>query len=1294
MGSYKLRGLGVIRVQSRDVGSSTEAVSWTTFTAEDAKHAAMCGSKFLADAVWGPVHAAKESKLPCTVLQLDGTGWWVLGLNGNRFEVLFGRTEDQVHALAKTANASKWRPVQQRGYPRWLDCFDNAAFGIWVQGGGVLAEDLEKDFQWLSERRFTACFANVTENRLVAPGVLDDSTMAWDEAMAAKYDLPYRTLMSWKSPDRPNWLWNRVPLPHAQPLGDFYRAYRDLEHQWFGLYNTFEPNAATDSFQSDLRRRIAERQGQSDNFIGHHGSAELGEIGIPELSVVGGSPEIQHDWQSYLRDELSLTLEDVGCLHKGSPHAFKSWDEVNVPLPKTLFGWNDTAFDLKGIWEGKGDPDGVGRDQKWFEEGTVTAWNPIDCSDPMILAYKEKKKGGGAVLNSTFWLKRKITLSKDQAEHLSYFHLSRARWYHYYENGAKPLEVYVNGRLSKNLTASIPLREDDDLCFDLSPLLHEGENSIVINTQGAVVPSYIFLSKEGRWEYPSADPIKNRLYYDMTNFAVHLRMKHLEDTLKALRSGDPFRPIKVMSPYFCVDGVLDLCERYGAYVHDTGQNGECWAPWLSRFAVGRGQVVSSEPGGPARNADDIRRNLTFYLMMGNSAVDMVFHPQSYRTTPDIAKWIDEHLELIRCIGKMKMEPPAIGILRSTRDVRLKFAAPWGWDLGRGELQSVGRTFNYAELQDVTSGRVDQQYKVLIDDGTAVFTEEEIDALERYVRQGGTFVVMHNTGMHTPEHAWSWPISRLTGLRVVSRGGKGTLHFRADQDLWPKLQDLELGGQGLILDWMQRDQTGESLYLQQHDQEVKVVAEWSGRKENEGRIAIAYRNLGKGKVVTLGSSFWRKARDYSGRYQADDGTEVYLNELLDSLGVARESWRTGGEATGDVFVEHWRSKNGIFDLYPVARIVQTATDPVTLDVSWRRSAPTASLYEISAAGNPRREVQWKDNVMTLGKVSLVPMESRVFAASRPDVEKSPLYWIETQQRQWPMLATISDDEKPPLQPAVADVLPLQEAWMFEAGEAWNVVPPVVNSPDAYPVRLGTFAVLGLPEDAVVHFRKAVQIPKEWAGQRIFLRFDAEKWFWGIRPSGRLWINGHISPFPVTGDQTSSFSIEVTNDVHDGTVDFALEVDGRVKNDAARKGRPSGVTGAFYLQAEPQPVATQQLTDWKGGIDVWATLYIGSEPKPACSYLETRFTMPASWPAHRLHLETSNRQLSWLMLNDQVVQSPGWMQSIDISRLVRRNGENVLRWIPNTTAAGTSPVSLYKTFVPNEKAIDLKLRWLPK
>jgi hypothetical protein len=99
-----LRGLGTLRVEARFYGTDKKK-SWITFEAEDAEHAVICGSKFLADLTsLSPVRAVSDGNAPVTTLMLWGGGWggagsWVLGIENRRFHVVFAPTAEDAAVL-------------------------------------------------------------------------------------------------------------------------------------------------------------------------------------------------------------------------------------------------------------------------------------------------------------------------------------------------------------------------------------------------------------------------------------------------------------------------------------------------------------------------------------------------------------------------------------------------------------------------------------------------------------------------------------------------------------------------------------------------------------------------------------------------------------------------------------------------------------------------------------------------------------------------------------------------------------------------------------------------------------------------------------------------------------------------------------------------------------------------------------------------------------------------------------------------------------------------------------------
>ncbi|MEI8196568.1 MAG: hypothetical protein WCI73_11715, partial [Phycisphaerae bacterium] len=605
---YDVRGFGAVEVSTQYFGEGAKRTSWVTFDAEDSQHAAVVGSKFMADLLgFGDVKPQALKGLPGTVLGLEGSGYWLLGLDGAKCHVLFAHRARDLADLVKRSDGANWQAVPARAYPRWLDCFDNSAVASWFGGGGADVA-IQNDFQWAKDHGWALCDQPPTESRYVAPGLIDTSITDWFGAMAKQYDVPYRTLL-W--PEKPRWVWNRTPLPHVLPY-DKYLAYPWMEYQARGVFDAFEPVPASDRYVQDFRRRFAAQLVNDPNFLGHHGGTEMPSAGILELAAVAAMPEVKAFWHSYLVNTLGQDLQGVGLLHRGRRDAYKSWDEVAVPLPHDFLGYNAASVNLAGMWEGKPDRARAGADAKWYIEGG-TGWSAVDCNDPMILIYSSSWYEIQQKQNSDFWLRRSLDLRPEQLPGLRYLHISRANWH---DNRTPFFGVYINGQEIKG-------EGNFDQCYDLGSALKAGKNQIVLNSHGEAVPGYIFLSAVPYRAYPFMSEPENRLWFDMVNFDAWLRVRTTENTLRAMRVADPNRPLKLMANISLLDLTQDLCERYGAYQHDTGGAGAYWCPMTgARLAKANGLPWSCEQGGPPNTVAEMQAAMTFYLMYGCDAVDL------------------------------------------------------------------------------------------------------------------------------------------------------------------------------------------------------------------------------------------------------------------------------------------------------------------------------------------------------------------------------------------------------------------------------------------------------------------------------------------------------------------------------------------------------------------------------------------------------------------------------------------------------------------------------------------------
>lgn len=1258
--THRLRGLGDLVLDDHG-GTGGDGGSWTTLTAADAGHAGWCASKFLADATaLGAVRAVAGSGLPATVLALEPAGWWVLGVDGARFQALFAPTREALAARCSAAGASSWQAVAPRSHPAWLDCFDNAAVGFWVHGGGVLPKDLGADLQWFKDQGFTMCATGVSEGRLVAPGVLDTTVLDWFSAEAARRDVPWRMLLAWTAPQVPAFVRRVSPLPHIpDPDGPSCGA-PGFENQARAAECAWEPVPAAEPWILDARRRLAAHAARDPRFIGHHVAPEFGHASLLGLERVAGLPATAQAWRAWLREVRRLDPAGVSLRHTGRADAWRDWDAVPLPRVRDFVGGDPAAaLDLRpGAWEGRADPDKTGEAAGWWDPARDPGgWNACAANDSLVMMH------GRGVSKPAYWLRRELEIPAAAAGRPLYLHISR-NWWHVQHNRVR---AWIDGVPLKDLTDHSPLTGDVALCLEAGSLA-AGRHRLVLATGAEPVPSFIVLSPAGRSVYPFLGEALNRRWFDALEFAVHLRAQALESAMRATRQGDGERPMKVMAPGSHYDAFAHLFTRYGAYPHDTGQAGACWAPWTTSPVIARGGQHSSEPGGPADTADGLRDMFCRYLMLGDDAVDIVFHNDLYRTRPELAQWIADHRRLLACIGKGRPLRPQVAVLRSNRTVRLGIDTPYNWDITRGELQACGRTGQLVDLPDVAAGFADA-YPVLFDAGSAVLDDDDLAAIEGYVRRGGTFVALHNTGMHSPERAHAWPISRLTGLRPKQDapiGGK-RIRFTDTQDLWPAMRGRELLGWGQVLDWTSRDVTGPALSLEPAASGVEAIATW---QDGLG-VAIARRVLGKGRVVMLGATFWRDSRDQDSAFRGTSERRPQLDQLLTALGVPRVS------TTADpaVWAERWQAKNGILDLYPVVCMRTKPAEAVTGAVTVVRAGRPAAVWEVSQPGAPVVAASWADGRLVLPAVAAAPMVPRMFAAPRADIAQAVASWLAVQAGQWGALAPVAPVEPPPPAPA-AEVLPAIALWSVSDGapaDGWQRGGAAVAGWRC--ADLGSFAAMGFADQARVCAVRRIAIPPAWAGRRVRLVFDAHTWFYGFNPHARLWLDGEpldphgaaqglVKPRP-----DASFSLDVSAQAGDGELVLAVEVDARpAAKPGFLAGRPPGVTGVFYLRPEAAPVAEQALTEWRAGSEANRLVPAPSGSQASYAYLETRFTLPARWPASRLHLRAPGPGLNTLILNNHALVVTGESDRLEITGLVRREGENVLRWVPAGSFGG--------------------------
>lgn len=1261
--TFSIRGIGTIAAHPSSSGR-------TVFRCDTPAAAQACASKYCKDLL-GFGRAKLVSENP-TVLKLENNTFCRIGTTGNSVYAVFGA--DMKKLASETLD-----PVKQNAHPRGLDRFDNDAVAIGFQGWGRLPKNIYTDFAWARNYFSRFLWSVPQESGYLAPGLWDFSGADWWLSIARRYNAAGDFYLSSGFCGRPTFPQNIVPMPHIVWTKNSHPGpwLFITEYAYGGQY----PVPATDPYLHAGERLYAEYADRNPDLVTLYASSETGGVPLYMLDDVRNDPSVRALWHKYLRDDLKYSLADVGKKHYGDARRFRTWNEVPIPAIRDFTNFEQgRSLDLAALkWTMRSDLKGVGEKENFFAVNAPGEWIDSHPNDLLLDIYCTNKKV------PAIWLRCEFDLPKNKLKEFRYLHLALARRHGLSDSVSA---VYCNGKrisLPPGWSKSSLTRNLDD-CFDLGGALKPGKNVLVLMTPGKHLDGHLFLSRKGVWHYPSADPARNRLFFDASEFSGRYMIAKVIERMKVHHSVAPNHPQLVMACSAYFDLLLPAMKQYGGFPHDTGQAGSCYAPWTTAYASPHGIITSSEPGLYPLNRKTFQRYTTYYIVSNNESVNWLWDVSHYRDgkQAENALWLDQNRELMKCIGKMLPPERRLGVMRSVRNAsRLRQIEPWDWDVSRGGLKAAGYDNILLDPSDVVNGNAARWVDVLFDAGTTIMTEEEVSAIERFVRQGGVFVALHQTGRHSPEKRDSWPIARLTGMRTMKYIREGRIKFTSNQTVWPMLRDAELNGTGYAINYLNQDSTGASLGMLSDAGGIEEIAHWVGRTPEEGNVAVAVRKLGKGRIITLGGTFWRQAKDEYGRWRHSVKTAAYLRSLLLWCGEKPMSSVNSDTARQQIFAERRFSKNGLYDLYVVSRISQKQEKDLTIEATFHNTAP-GELFEISAAGHPPKSFRRNtDGSFTIPEITLAPMQTRIFAAPRKEQASSCMSWLRALACRYSAPSAPGQGDKPEIQKPSPWIIPLVDGWEYALEDAGGKVNWTGRI-----VRLGTFDAMKLPSDTVARFRKKITLPEAWRSRRLSLVFKAPNgYFIGVFPRGELSLNGKKLPISLAraarqNEQNQAIDLAVPAD---GELNLELRIDGNVPKTMSFS-RPVGVLGMFYLLSNPQPLAMMELPPFRMAQD-YGKLLPADTRETRFRYLETRFTVPKDWPDGHLFLEVDQPHgfgtmlINGILIGPTALDATGFRQLL-ADGLLRRGEENVLIWRPFCPGHDLNQVfSLDKTPAPN-------------
>lgn len=993
----------------------------------------------------------------------------------------------------------------------------------------------------------------------------------------------------------------------------------------------------------------------------------------------------------YLKDQRKYTLESLGTAWYGDGAKFKSWDNVAIPMDYDFFGYRAGGVDIladkswrihpsttsgvKAVDSGVDWRTMVNDCPPYIRDGIARGFTRVDFNDQ---GWAEMNRPGGE-LASTYWtaLNGQFVWRRGAIE-------VGSAWL---ENARKSGKVYLTlATLNESRGWKIPDRfwfngaetASVSTCpgsyiitqIDVTDTVKAGRNQIVqlANITAMASDGPCFLTTRKMENYPFGDSQLNARYYDWYDYIAWGITEKMEETYKAIRAVDPDRPIKMHAALY-KDQTIPLAAKYGCYPHNTGEGG-FFRPWDKHSGFVYGLQSSAEFGGGIVEPNGWKRWLGWYTFEGNNAFDNFHNIQEMMYSPVKDLWV-QYMPYLKLANRREFKKPGIALFYSSQNDRmLARPVPLCFDLGRGDLQFIGQSSVYVDEAGVKNG-VLKDYPVVWDLGTWMMDEATVAGIKKYVEAGGTYVAMTETGRHTFTKRDAWPISDLTGFAVTEvRPMTGTISILVDQPLFKKLAGRNFYNRGKSIDYSDYNYADKCCALKAIAPDTIPLARY-----DDGTIAIGMRKLGKGRVIVLGSPFWRDSYDGNGMWWPGESQCAFLEDILDGVGVKPVATAD----THDVWREHYLANNGTEEYLALFNPFDT---PRTFSVQWNTNHPVAGLFD-PKNGQPIKGVIDGTSVK-LEKITLAGLETLIVAAQSVQAPKAALDdWFTQLALCWQPSAGGTNLVRPDLPTftmqlgttmkgkvvAAADLPGLEVAGLSKqadpgagfalwAGQSYE---ELRSKPD--------------PERRVV-LHCPVTLPEKWSSKDQIELVVSTCGYTGVENIVDAYINGTKV---ITQGKTNARGY---NELEDGVVvDINKVVDFKGSNAICVVAGSNGFVGEVKLRRRPAVAETLEVTgqfkvqrDADGGV---GTAAVPGVVKGLYAWKDD-VMIPASWKGSRVFMEIEVANLAEynaFAINEKVIFHPvgeykpvtwmdvtPWVKFGQNNKLTLLSQKMVKEWLP--------------------------------
>jgi hypothetical protein len=956
----------------------------------------------------------------------------------------------------------------------------------------------------------------------------------------------------------------------------------------------------------------------------------------------------QAAFRRWLRDDRKLDLRALGRRWHGDAAHSKSWSEVTIPSNYEFFGaFGDGSLDLRQDWLWRPDK-AAAEDEGWPKTDYTPGdeWTPTDLapSQRQLLLFgsrrdKELRDGSSTVawFRKTFdpsvWLAAAPSAKPGAKPGANAYLVAQVG-----DTQTQPVEVWLNdaylGQIKPKTVWAGPI------AFNATTLLKPGRNVLVMKVRSGIIRGPVFLTRTEPKRYPYLGEQANARYLDLRDWEATKLIQGWRVEAEFVRRRDADTPLM-----FCPGGSREYWDRFLALKQDLGINclhftggGSSYMPWWSGLGYVWGAYGTSEEGGTIFEPEGLSRELAWMLLDATGHHNYYYDALDCKRIEDKTHWFSDHARLLDLLGKATWARPPIAVFRAAcSDNYFPYSAlADDWDIGRSSLQAAHYQNVYVTEAELKAGLAND-YPVVFDSGTMVMDDDLLAAIERYVRAGGTFVATNVTGRHgrlTPD---SWPMERLSGFKVL--GERSDMHVTVlpDNPLLPHLAGLTFNGNGIAVNWMGVNHLNEgAVALQPADGDGAVLAKWE-----DGTAAVGMRRLGKGRVIVLGSSFWRSMSDRAGNGVSLNGSVQtrFFDDLFAALGLHRQA----DIDSEDVWTRRLITKNGLEDW---VMAYNTGRGPVkgrTLSFPLDKR-PEAVRDVVSGQSVP---FAWEGGVVRVAGLDLAPNDVRVFGVARGGFVNAIEHWFGEKQRyetrpRLPDTSVVqasglpmSAGQRPapqttstvafehfrfrPADPSVKTDL----AWLGESTAAWKEV------------GYGFWDEQGFPAKGIGLYRADFTAPAAWRGRRVML--TCASWDYPVfLEKATFFLNGQkVGDY--NGHAWANFDeVDISAALRDGANALAVLVE-------ATEGRGGyiGELAAFALD---------DLGEARDLNDNWRVYRDNQHATPATlpldatgRYAAVDVDVPASWQGKNpvFEFEVADRWVSCLVVNGRAVAYNGFL-----------------------------------------------------